>query len=574
MDQAASAPPHSRKKPPSLPQALHSALVAIAHPDREDPILQCVNGNRGALQKLLLDTPDEALELSNAKLHVFPFKDVKTCWRRMYTDASLLKACLIVCENIGFQRDSDSDSASYIWELIEHFGTASYNENADGEDNGVVSVSPDATWLSPTIHLLDRALIIAGAPGRYDLVQSLLDTLQRATTLSPEGSASNPHAEQNGPSDNANGALPAAKRRRLSTPLFSPESIPPPTLKFPIPRVSAPTFDMMEDHIQNIKTPLVITDVVEHWPALSTRPWSSRDYWFERTFDGRRLVPVELGRSYTDSEWGQQIMEFGQFVDRHVWREEARRGAGDGEDEDRHAGQTGYMAQHDLLLQVPELRKDIGIPDYCYIDPPGPEPGTPLYLQKLKEKEEKMRKEDHAGAEMGTDGSDGSFQPSNDDSHTGDPVINTWMGPSWTISPLHHDPYHNILVQVVGAKYVRLYSPHTPASQIYPMGMEKVTSSSASRESKAQGGTGTGTGETANQETNSIDMSNTSQVDLASIELSPAEADQWNEMWPGFMEAEYVETVLNEGESLYIPIGWWHYVRGLKAGISVNFWWK
>ncbi len=70
-----------------------------------------------------------------------------------------------------------------------------------------------------------------------------------------------------------------------------------------------------------------------------------------------------------------------------------------------------------------------------------------------------------------------------------------------------------------------------------------------------------------------IDMSNTSQVDLAAIELSPAESEQWEAMWPGFQQAEYVEAVLKEGESLYIPVGWWHYVRGLKAGISVSFWW-
>ena len=71
-----------------------------------------------------------------------------------------------------------------------------------------------------------------------------------------------------------------------------------------------------------------------------------------------------------------------------------------------------------------------------------------------------------------------------------------------------------------------------------------------------------------------IDMSNSSQVDLAAIELSPAESEVWESMWPGFSEAEYVETVLKEGEYLYIPVGWWHYVRGLKAGVSVSFWWE
>jgi lysine-specific demethylase 8 len=73
--------------------------------------------------------------------------------------------------------------------------------------------------------------------------------------------------------------------------------------------------------------------------------------------------------------------------------------------------------------------------------------------------------------------------------------------------------------------------------------------------------------------TQKIDMSNTSQVDIAAIELSPAESEHWESMWPGFQDAEYVETVLREGECLYIPVGWWHYVRGLKAGISVSFWW-
>lgn len=71
-----------------------------------------------------------------------------------------------------------------------------------------------------------------------------------------------------------------------------------------------------------------------------------------------------------------------------------------------------------------------------------------------------------------------------------------------------------------------------------------------------------------------IDMSNTSKVDLTSIELSPAECDQWDALWPGFLEAEYVETILKEGECLYIPVGWWHYVRGLRGGVSVSFWWE
>jgi lysine-specific demethylase 8 len=85
---------------------------------------------------------------------------------------------------------------------------------------------------------------------------------------------------------------------------------------------------------------------------------------------------------------------------------------------------------------------------------------------------------------------------------------------------------------VVGSKYIRLYAPdQTP--KLY-----------------------------ANTHTLT---SNTSQVDCENPDLT---------RFPLFSSAEYWECVLGEGATLYIPPGWWHYVRSLSVSFSVSFWFQ
>ena len=90
-------------------------------------------------------------------------------------------------------------------------------------------------------------------------------------------------------------------------------------------------------------------------------------------------------------------------------------------------------------------------------------------------------------------------------------------------------------------------------------------------------------------------MSNTSEVDLdealvvcpeigfkeessreeatdgPSEELVQRRADFENR-FPGFLEAKYAEGILGPGECLYLPPGWWHYVKSLSPSFSVSFW--
>lgn len=128
-------------------------------------------------------------------------------------------------------------------------------------------------------------------------------------------------------------------------------------------------------------------------------------------------MPVELGGTYTGEGWRQELMTIGDFIGRFIEPNTGDEHPADNDDGGSlDTGGKAYLAQHQLFDQIPALRRDIVTPDYCAL---------------LLEDEE-------------------------DDRDAGSVAINAWFGPAGTVSPLHNDPFHNLLAQVVGTKRVSI----------------------------------------------------------------------------------------------------------------------
>jgi lysine-specific demethylase 8 len=59
-----------------------------------------------------------------------------------------------------------------------------------------------------------------------------------------------------------------------------------------------------------------------------------------------------------------------------------------------------------------------------------------------------------------------------------------------------------------------------------------------------------------------------------SAEDRALDLEAYREEFPDFGNAEFVDVILEEGDCLYISVGWWHYVRSVSISFSVSFWWN
>jgi hypothetical protein len=100
-----------------------------------------------------------------------------------------------------------------------------------------------------------------------------------------------------------------------------------------------------------------------------------------------------------------------------------------------------------------------------------------------------------------------------------------WYGPQGTVTPIHHDLTNNFMAQVRGRKLVRLIPPYELA-----------------------------------------DLYNHrhcfSRVDLDRVDY---------EKYPQFRNVKVIDVTLRPGDLFFLPVGWWHYVRGLDVSITMTF---
>ncbi|VDK52694.1 unnamed protein product [Cylicostephanus goldi] len=236
--------------------------------------------------------------------------------------------------------------------------------------------------------------------------------------------------------------------------------------------------------------PVIVKGLNRHWPAVKN--WSFNHL---HKILCHRVLPVEQGSKYTDSNWAQMLMTGSQFFTTCTLPV----------DEVRH---TLFFCSH--FIPFPHLERSPVSRSTSFVP-------------------------------SSTCTSRGHFSSTFDEVDK-----NCWIGPGGTVSPLHTDPRENIFSQwplklwltwlttsplnIVGRKFFRLVSP-AESDKVYAFKDGLLT--------------------------------NTSQVDVLNPDL---------EKYPEFAKAKCWDGVVEGGDVLYIPKGWWHLVVSLTNSIAFAFW--
>ncbi|KAJ9096415.1 hypothetical protein QFC21_005237 [Naganishia friedmannii] len=326
------------------------------------------------------------LHLARQKTTQTAFHAVSAPWLRLYVDATL---GLVIASAFTSLRVCEAD--------------------ADQAGNPTNRSCAWKEWVG----MLDRAIIVAGAigEGREEAVNRLIKLVQEdfAPRNWYEGVRKLAEIEKRN-FKLSNGR----KRRRSSEHLITHSSTanhhPPRFAPRPIPTyTSSPSIGTYLRTPDLLNRPFVIkgyatssssdspTETVFDIPCPALTRWQSAAYLLQLTGPGR-LVPVEVGSSYTSPEWGQRVVPWESFLEAvgyemgsipDVYSSSTNnsdspsssfvKDEDDAEDDNENSlspDTPTYLAQHPLLTHFPALSNDLEAalsPEFIFSAPPPPE---------------------------------------------------------------------------------------------------------------------------------------------------------------------------------------------------------
>ncbi|TFK88924.1 Clavaminate synthase-like protein [Polyporus arcularius HHB13444] len=128
-------------------------------------------------------------------------------------------------------------------------------------------------------------------------------------------------------------------------------------------------------------------------------------------------------------------------------------------------------------------------------------------------------------------------------------AVNLWIGDENSVTSIHSDPYENIYTVIRGSKHFTLLPP----TEGWCLQERRYPHATYSRSSAS-----------------------------SELELTPSSPStplvRWSSVAdptaPGALPAEAhpIHITVRAGETLYLPAGWWHYVRQEGFTVAVNYW--
>ena len=278
----------------------------------------------------------------------------------------------------------------------------------------------------------------------------------------------------------------------------------------PVPRRAADDVRAPEFYNAHLAAgvPTVITGVMRRDGWRAATLFRDLD-WIRNTHGGVP-VPVEIGRRRADGAEGESRYELlRDFVDERLL------GAKIASSDRDHAGETKRRKKDAEGEDEPSLSPPETTPQNSGIDP-----ARVAYVSQHSLLHQSPGLQECFGVPEYTMGRLAA--------------ANAWLGTEGTVTHLHTDQADNLLCQVAGFKLVRMYPPEAGAC-LYE---------------ETRGGNGS--------------LNRFSPVDAEDVD---------EDKFPKFADARGgMETVLGPDDALFVPCGWWHYVRALTPSFSLNFW--